>query len=207
MITEEDVERTGLYQREAERKASQISATDMPSYLASLEMVASVRRFVPIDLPRISQLINKSNQFNLTTVRRSEAEVAEVMSDGNKISFTVRLRDRFGEHGLIAVVIGSLGGTDLEIDTWLMSCRVLKRQVEEVTLNELARLARERHCTRLVGRYRPTAKNGLVAEHYPTLGFSAISVSAAESVYEMDLTDYRDRATAILVEGVADDYV
>ena len=114
----------------------------MASYLESLQMEAAISEFVPVDVPRLSQLINKSNQFNLTTHRRSEAEVIAVMNDPNFIGYSVRLKDRFGDHGLISIVIGEKAGDTMKIDTWLMSCRVLKRQVEEEVLNELARLAK-----------------------------------------------------------------
>jgi FkbH-like protein len=140
-ITGEDVQRAAQYKQEAERKALLESTTDMDGYLSSLEMVAVISEFTPVDAPRISQLINKSNQFNLTTRRRTEAEVLELIASPDKRTFTIRLADRFGDHGLIAVVVGDIQGEGFVLDTWLMSCRVLKRQVEEETLNDIVRLA------------------------------------------------------------------
>ncbi len=155
-ITAEDEERTGQYRAEAERKALAASVTDMDSYLNSLAMEATISEFTSVDAPRLSQLINKSNQFNLTTRRRTEAEVLAVMNDPGFVGYSMRLNDRFGDHGLISIVIGQKVDGAMKIDTWLMSCRVLKRQVEEEVLNELVRLAKLRGCQRLEGIYLPT---------------------------------------------------
>jgi len=140
-----------------------------------------------VDVPRLSQLINKSNQFNLTTRRRSEADLLALMQDSDYTGFSVRLKDRFGDHGLISIVIGQKSGTTLKIDTWLMSCRVLKRQVEETVLNELVRLARKRGCTKLEGVYLPTAKNDMVRDFYTRMGFSLTSESEKIREFELDL--------------------
>jgi FkbH-like protein len=166
-LTAEDAQRTRQYQRQARAEVLLASATDMDAYLASLEMVATVRPFRPADVPRIAQLINKSNQFNLTTRRRSEAEVQRLVGDPEHVTFSIRLADRFGDHGLIAVVIGRLAEF-LEVDTWLMSCRVLNRQVEEETMREIFRLAEGRTVR---GRYLPTEKNRMVRDLYPRMGF------------------------------------
>jgi FkbH-like protein len=171
-ITSEDIARAQQYQLENTRKQVMKSAGSMDEYLQSLEMKARFSEFAPLDIPRVSQLINKSNQFNLTTVRRSEVEVALVADDPRYRSFSVRLADRFGDHGLISVVIGKVNGSDFEIDTWLMSCRVLMRQMEDEVLNEIARLARAAGCNRIVGTYLPTPKNKMVAEHYKKMGFT-----------------------------------
>lgn len=186
-ITAEDAARTGQYQSEVRRKTLEASVTDMDSYLESLAMEAMISSFVAVDVPRLSQLINKSNQFNLTTRRRSEADLLALMQDSDYTGFSVRLKDRFGDHGLISIVIGQKSGTTLKIDTWLMSCRVLKRQVEETVLNELVRLARERGCTKLEGVYLPTAKNDMVRDFYTRMGFSLTSESEKIREFELDL--------------------
>jgi FkbH-like protein len=198
-ITAEDVVRADQYQQENARKATLQSAGSMDEYLKSLQMIVIFSEFVPLDTPRVSQLINKSNQFNLTTIRRSEAEVALVADDPQYRGFSVRLADRFGDHGLISIVIAKLNGTDFEIDTWLMSCRVLQRQVELEVLNEITRLARATGCHRLVGRYLPTAKNKMVEQHYPKLGFSA---SNEIGVYYLDTNSYLPKPTHIKVNQV-----
>jgi FkbH-like protein len=196
-ITGEDAERTGQYRSEAQRKALAASVTDMGSYLESLQMQAVISEFAPVDVPRLSQLINKSNQFNLTTHRRSEAEVIAVMNDRNFIGYSMRLKDRFGDHGLISIVIGEKAGGTMKIDTWLMSCRVLKRQVEEEVLNELARLARLNDCQSLLGAYLPTAKNEMVRDFYGRMGFTLTSESETKREYELRLDGFQPIPTKI----------
>jgi FkbH-like protein len=198
-VTKEDLERTKLYQQEAKRQELQSTATDMDSYLASLAMQANVSEFTPIDAPRIAQLINKSNQFNLTTRRRTEAEVNALISSRGHASFTVRLADRFGDHGLIAVVVTEVQGKDLLVDSWLMSCRVLKRQVEELTLNEIVRRARDRRCERVVGTYKKSSKNGMVSSLYPRLGFVLAEAGEDQSTYLLDVSAFSPIETKIEV--------
>lgn len=200
-ITGEDVRKTEQYHEEEARRKLQVSSADMDSYLASLEMTGTFRTFNAIDLPRIAQLVNKSNQFNLTTRRRSEADLAAVMSDERCAAFSMRLADRFGDHGLISVVICSRDGSDsLEIDTWLMSCRVLRRQVENEVLNEIVRLARVCGCTRVKGIYLPTEKNGMVKNLFERLGFEKVGSKQGVSEFELSLGDFRNRETFIHIE-------
>jgi FkbH-like protein len=178
-VTDEDRERTSQYQGNRARAALRASVTDLPSYLRSLEMRLLWRRFDRIGLQRIVQLINRSNQFNLTTRRYSEDQILAVMDDRTAFGLQLRLIDRFGDNGIIAIVIGRLQGeTDVVIDTWLMSCRVLGRQVEETTLNLIAAEARRLGARRLVGEYMPTKKNGMVREHYAKLGFTLAETGA-----------------------------
>jgi FkbH-like protein len=176
----------------------------MDAYLASLEMTARVSSFAAVDVPRLSQLINKSNQFNLTTRRRTEAEVAALIDAPEYECFSVRLKDRFGDHGLVSVAIGHVEGDALRIDTWLMSCRVLKRQVEHEVRNELARRALARGCKRLIGVYIATAKNHMVREHYPQLGFSSLAAGDGCAEYAVDLAKLAPAATHIRVERTDD---
>ena len=198
-LTSEDAERTGQYRSDAQRKALEASFTDMASYLESLQMEAVISEFAPVDVPRLSQLINKSNQFNLTTRRRSEAEVIAVMHDPEHVGYSVRLKDRFGDHGLISIVIGKKCGGAMQIDTWLMSCRVLKRQVEEEVLNELARLAGARNCDTLLGTYLPTAKNEMVRDFYERMGFALTVESEAKREFELRLGSFQPIPTKIKV--------
>jgi FkbH-like protein len=170
----------------------------MDAYLDSLEMVGIIKPFDRLDAPRIAQLIAKSNQFNLTTRRRTEAEVLGILDDEHFPAFTMRLSDRFGDHGLIAVVVGNVRGKEFVIDTWLMSCRVLKRQVEEEVLNEIARLAQHSGCTRVIGQYIPSAKNGMVRELYPKMGFVHVKEEEdAIQIYALDIAQYEAIATKI----------
>ena len=176
-LTKEDAERTHLYQANARRETLRASATDLDGYLRSLEMEMRWRRFDTLGQTRIVQLINKTNQFNLTTRRILDSEVAALIADPRALTLQIRLLDRFGDNGVIAIVIGRMLAPDRDmlIDTWLMSCRVLGRQVEEATLNLIAAEAQRLSAARLVGEYRPTAKNGMVREHYPKLGFAPLS--------------------------------
>jgi FkbH-like protein len=198
-ITAEDGERVRQYREEAGRRELQSAVTDMDAYLASLRMEAVIRGFRPLDVPRIAQLINKSNQFNLTTRRRTEAQVEALIHDPAMLGFTIRLTDRFGDYGLISIVIGRLAGAELEIDTWLMSCRVLKRQVEEEVLNEIVRLARGRGAAVVRGVCLPTAKNGMVRGHYTALGFATASESEDRCEFTLDAAGYEPRPTHIRI--------
>ena len=150
------------------------------------------RAFDRVGVSRIAQLINKSNQFNLTTRRYSEAEVETVMDDPTAIHLQLRLTDSFGDNGMISVLIARCDERHAAmIDTWLMSCRVLGRGVEAAALDILAAHARRRGVSRLVGRYLPSAKNGIVAEHYQKLGFTQIERGDdGSSLWQLDLSDY-----------------
>lgn len=201
-ITDEDTQRTEQYKKESERKSLMSSAVDMDSYLESLEMVGTFKEFNPLDLPRTAQLINKSNQFNLTTRRRSESELESIMFDPQYRGFTMRLGDRFGDHGLISVVICRIVEREtLEIDTWLMSCRVLKRQVEEEVVNEILRLASNMGCKRVRGFYAPTAKNGMVKDLYPKMGFATVSSNEKGAEFELSVETFIPIPTFINIQS------
>jgi len=179
-ITADDRKRTAQYQENRERAALAETATDLPAYLRSLEMRLVWNRFDRVGLARIVQLFNKTNQFNLTTIRTTDADIAAVIEDPRQFGLQLRLVDKFGDNGIIALVIGRLSadGLDALVHSWVMSCRVLGRQVEAATLMLIAQEARRLGAARLVGEYRPTAKNDMVREHYPRLGFSAIEPPA-----------------------------
>jgi FkbH-like protein len=171
----------------------------MGAYLKSLAMEATVSPFSRVDAPRLSQLINKSNQFNLTTRRRTEAEVQALIGSPRHACFSIRLKDQFGDHGLISILIAEKLGEEMRIDTWLMSCRVLKRQVEDEALNELARLAASLGCTRLRGVYLPTAKNEMVRDFYSRMGFDLVQETAEAREFELDLRTFQPLASHIKV--------
>jgi FkbH-like protein len=200
-VTDEDRERTSLYQVNKARDALKASSTDLAGYLRGLEMRLIAKRFDRTGLQRIVQLINKSNQFNLTTRRYTDDDVAAVMTDPAAFGLQLRLLDRFGDNGVIAIVIGRmLANKDLLIDTWLMSCRVLGRQVEPTTLNLIAREAARLGARRLVGEYIPTKKNGMVKDHYVKLGFTMNEIDeAGGSRAVLDLAGYTPADTFIHV--------
>jgi FkbH-like protein len=183
----EDRKRAEYYQDNARRVALQSNVGDLDAYLASLEMRISFRPFDEEGRARIAQLINKSNQFNLTTRRYSEAEVAGIEADPEVLSLQVRLVDRFGDNGMIGVVVARPRDAEtLEIDTWLMSCRVLGRRVEHAVLREIVLQARARGVSKLIGVYLPTAKNAMVAEHYAKLGFALVArAESGASTWEL----------------------
>jgi FkbH-like protein len=170
-ITAEDQERSAHYQANLAREQLRTSQTDVRGYLESLHMELRWQPFARVGLQRIVQLINKTNQFNLTTRRYSESEVVAMMQDGCTLTLQLRLVDRFGDNGMIGVVIGKLQDESLRLDTWLMSCRILGRQVEEATLNVVVSEAQRLGAGYLIGEYLPTQKNGIVREHYRKLGF------------------------------------
>ncbi|MEQ1762320.1 MAG: HAD-IIIC family phosphatase [Pyrinomonadaceae bacterium] len=204
-ITDEDTLRTTQYKQEAERKTRLDTAVNMDSYLESLSMEGTFSKFNSLDLPRVAQLVNKSNQFNLTTRRRTESEIAALTDAQRYIGFSMRLADRFGDHGLISVVICFLDENHvLEIDTWLMSCRVLKRQVEEEVLNEIVRIAVRAGCMRVKGVYHPTAKNGMVRDHYSKLGFQRVCENQDVSEFELNVDGFSPFQTFINIESASD---
>lgn len=174
-FSDEDRRRVAYYERNARRVALQERAGDIDSYLTSLDMEITFRPFDLTGRSRIAQLINKSNQFNLTTRRYTEADVAAVARDPTCATLQVRLADRFGDNGMISVIIcRTLPGSTWEIDTWLMSCRVLGRRVEQMVLREILQQAREAGISKVVGVYRPTDRNAMVRDHYAKLGFTQI---------------------------------
>ena len=187
----EDRERAGYYQANAERASALSSSGDLGEYLASLDMVCSIGPVDAVSRPRVSQLINKSNQFNLTTRRYSEAEVEAAEADPARHAIQVRLVDRFGDNGIIGVTIADKRREAWEIDTWLMSCRVLGRRVPEAVLAHLVAAARAEGAGRLIGRYIPSPKNRMVADHYEKLGFARLSGTAeGETLWALDLAGY-----------------
>lgn len=187
----EDVRRADLYAENAARIVEMASTSDIASYLSSLDMHLTATSFDGIGRSRITQLINKSNQFNLTTKRYTEQDVAHVEHDENYLSLQVRLADRFGDNGMISVLIFIKHPDVWTCDTWLMSCRVLGRRVEESVLGIVARLAKSEGVGTLRGIYIPTSKNGMVARHFEKLGFGLVATHAdGRTEWELPLADY-----------------
>jgi FkbH-like protein len=171
-FSEEDSSRTLQYQEEASRKALQKQFTTEAEFLESLKMEAIIKPVDNFTRPRVAQLTQRSNQFNLRTQRYTDGDIANIMSDPNKFTLTVSLADAFGDYGLIsAAILEKKANGCLFIDTWIMSCRVLKRGVENMLLEEIVSLAKEYGFSEVEGEYIPTPKNGLVRDHYQNLGF------------------------------------
>lgn len=192
-FTEEDTKRNEQYREEAGRMQLQQSFANEDEFLESLDMKAEVAPVDNFSLPRVAQLTQRSNQFNLRTIRYTEEEMKAVAQDENKFTLTIRLADKFGDYGLISALIAEKkSGGVLFIDTWIMSCRVLKRGVEHFALQQLVTLANENGCTTLAGEYIPTAKNGLVKEHYQNLGFES-----KDGLWLLDVNNYTGKKTHI----------
>jgi FkbH-like protein len=171
-FSEEDRQRGDFYRSNALRESEEARFADVNEYLVSLEMEAEFEQFDDLHLPRIAQLVQRTNQFNLTTIRHSAAELKGFANDPEHFPFYVTLTDRFGDNGLICVLIGKRDGATLDLVTWLMSCRVISRRLEEFVLDQLVDVARDAGMSSLRGRYVPTTKNGLVSKHYEKLGFA-----------------------------------
>jgi len=169
----EDLKRAGFYQDNAKRATLQKQIGGVDAYLASLDMVITFQPFDATSRARVVQLINKSNQYNLTTRRYTDPEVREAECDPDVFTLQVRLADIFGDNGMISVLICRPAETGVwEIDTWLMSCRVLGRKIEQMVLSELLAHSHEAGIHKLIGMYRPTDRNDLVRDHYAKLGFT-----------------------------------
>jgi FkbH-like protein len=173
-VTDEDLSRSDYYIADAKRNDARSSAVDEQSFLNSMKMELSVANFDAVGRKRIAQLIAKSNQFNLTTRRYSEADVKSLEENPDYICLQARLKDIFGDNGMISVVIAKVDGNVVIIELWIMSCRVIGRKVEEALLSILAEKAQSVGADTIHGIYRPTNKNALVAEHYSKLGFEKV---------------------------------
>ncbi len=194
----EDAGRVKMQAQDVRRAELMADARDLTEYLRGLDMTISFKPFDAQGRQRIVQLINKTNQFNLTTRRYTESQVSEMEANPSVLTLQVRLTDRFGDLGMIAVIIGrphSERGAVLDIDNWLMSCRVLGRQVETATLSVIAAKAKEMKIASLVGTYIPTDKNRLVENHYGTLGFvKSASGPDGKTFWELNLATYQPPA-------------
>ncbi len=200
-FSDDDLKRNEMYRQNAERAAQQSKFSDYGEYLDSLEMVAVIDDFLPIYIPRITQLTNKSNQFNLTTRRFTEDEMRTVYGDDGYIRLYGSLSDKFGDNGIVSVVIGKQEGGRLDIILWLMSCRVLKREMEFAMLDRLVEEAKRRKVEEIRGHYFPTKKNAMVKGLYGSFGFERISCDADGNTEWRLLTDgYVPHSSHIRIE-------
>lgn len=201
-LSKDDLKKTQMYRDNMERNKIMASFTNYDDYLKSLEMHAKIESFIPLYMARIAQLTNKSNQFNLTTKRYTQAEIEEVSNDDNYLTLYGKLEDIFGDNGVISVVIGHINKTILDIDLWIMSCRVLKRDVEKAMLDVLVKRALEKGIKEIHGYYYPTAKNGMVKDFYELQGFTKIKEDDkgnTEWILKID-KDYEPKNKLIRVE-------
>lgn len=193
-LTSEDRTRTASYRADIARTAVLEDAATVDELIASLAMTAELSPFREVDVPRLHQLVNKTNQFNLTTVRMSETDVRALIGRDDLETQSVRLRDRFGDYGLVAVLIGRVANDELRVEQWLMSCRVFGRRLEDVMIARAGEAARARGLARLVGEYRPTSKNREFRDLYLRLGFAVMETRADGSrLYRADAATAAER--------------
>ena len=199
-FTREDGERVHYYAANAKRSELLSASVDLGEFLQSLEMKATVEPVCATNLARVAQLVNKSNQFNLTTKRRTAVEIEKLAADPDWTTLTVSLSDRLGDNGLISVIFLQRQEEALVVDTWLMSCRVLLRGVEEFVLNEIVEVAADRGLVRVEGIYAPTPRNGMVADHYEKLGFECAGEEGDGSRWTLAVASHEPREHFILCE-------
>jgi FkbH-like protein len=186
-VTTADLDRAEYHRARAAAADLAEAASSLEEFYSNLEMTAVVGPFDELNLSRIVQLIGKTNQFNVTARRHRLADVRGFMADERCITLYLRLRDRFGDQGLVGVLIADQDGDVIEIDTWLMSCRVIGRTVEDAMFHHLWQLAKTRGCSRIRGTFAPTEKNGLVRDLFPRLGFDLESERAGGTTWIYDL--------------------
>ena len=201
-LTEEDRNRAANYAANRQRDGLLEKATDLRGYLKSLQMTMVAKPFDEAGLQRITQLTNKTNQFNLTTLRLSEVDIRWLMNDPHTMTWQVSLTDRFGDHGVIALLVGSLNEVgDFELLLWLMSCRVLGRGVEDACMKIVVADAMQCGAQRIVGIYRATAKNGMVRSLFGNLGFERMQSGPDEAErWELLAASFHERETEILIQ-------
>ena len=206
-LSQDDLKRTEMYQENAKRTQLQATFKNYEDYLRSLEMRGEIQSFIPMYMSRLAQLTNKSNQFNLTTKRYSQAEIEEVAENPDYITLYGKLGDKFGDNGVVSIIIGRIDGKDrdeLHMELWLMSCRVLKRDMEFAMMDELVEKAKARGIKKLVGYYYPTAKNAMVKDFYALQGFTKTGEDeAGNTTWEFIIDDnYEKKQHVISVNGL-----
>ena len=190
-LSADDAKRSEMYAANAQRAAAEKKFASYDEFLASLEMTAVIGDFDPVHIPRITQLTNKSNQFNCTTKRYTGAEMETVAKRTDYIRLCGRLTDKFGDNGIVSVVIGEKRNAELHIDLWLMSCRVLKRGMEYAMINRLVEEAKKAGISEIYGYYYPTKKNAMVKELYGDFGFAKISGDdGGNTVWKLETAGY-----------------
>ena len=200
-LSGEDLKKTELYHANAQRRRAQAAFSDYGAYLDSLEMKATIRRFEPLYMQRIAQLTNKSNQFNLTTLRCSEDDIRAMAEDAGCLCLYGKLVYKFGDNGVVTVVAGRQQGDVLHLQLWLMSCRVLKRGMEDAMMDAVVADAASRGIKTIRGYYYPTAKNGMVRDFYAEMGYTQLETDEnGGTVWELEVETYRPRQPHITIE-------
>ncbi len=198
----DDLKRNDMYKANAKRAELSTEFADYNEYLLSLDMKGEIKAFSPIYMQRITQLTNKSNQFNLTTKRYTQPEIEEAANDGKHITLYGKLADSFGDNGVVSVVIGEIKDDVCDIELWLMSCRVLKKNMEFAMLDTLAEECKNRGITTIIGHYYPTAKNGMVKNLFSDFGFEKVSEDdAGNTEWKLETNGYIRKNSVIKVNS------
>ncbi len=200
-LSADDLKRNEMYAENAKRSRLQASFSNYEDYLKSLEMKGEIREFVPMYMARIAQLTNKSNQFNLTTKRYAQSDIEAIAADEKYITLYGKLEDKFGDNGVVSILIGEKDKDTLHMRLWLMSCRVLKRDMEFAMMDELVHAAQNAGMKKILGYYYPTAKNAMVKEFYDRMGFTKTSEDKeGNTVWEFEVTDdYKNKQSVIKI--------
>ena len=189
-LSKDDLKRNEMYQENVKRTNFQKTFLNYADYLDSLNMKATIKPFDPLYIDRIAQLTNKSNQFNLTTKRYTKEEIEQIALDSSYITLYGRLEDKFGDNGIVSIFIGRIEQKKLHIELFLMSCRVLKRDMEYAMLDEIVKKANSLALTEVLGYYYPTEKNGMVKALYQDFGFKKLSIDdQGNSVWSLSLQE------------------
>lgn len=200
VVSADDTKRNQMYRENARRAQQEAKFENYVDYLLSLNMTATIKPFEPVLMARIAQLSNKSNQFNLTTRRYTQDEIEAVAADEQYIDLYGRLKDRFGDNGVVSVVIGHQSEDIVDIDLWVMSCRVLKRDFEFAMMDEFISTCKKRGVKKVIGHYYPTSKNGMVKNFYSLYEFKKVSeADGVNSQWEIRTDDYKPRNHVIKV--------
>ena len=201
-LTKDDADRARMYRENAIRSSEMARFSDYGSYLKSLDMKAEITSFAPEYMERIAQLTNKSNQFNLTTLRLTRAEIESMAADKEYITLYGKLTDKFGDNGVVSVAIGKITGDTVDIILWLMSCRVLKRDMEYAMMGEFVKEARARGIKKINGHYYPTAKNAMVKDFYSLHGFVKESEDeTGNALWVINTADYKAKEHSIAINA------
>lgn len=202
-LSADDLERNRMYKENVERTKAEHSFGNYSDYLLSLQMKAVIKPFETIYMSRIAQLTNKSNQFNLTTRRYSQSEIEQISTDSRYITLYGKLEDKFGDNGVVTVAIGKVEENVCHMELWLMSCRVLKRDMEFALMDTLVDVCKKKNIFIIKGYYYPTAKNAMVKEFYAGLGFDKISEdSEGNTIWSFNiLSGYQNKNQVIQINN------
>jgi len=203
-ISEEDRKRATFYQADEKREQIRAGAATVEDFLRSLDMVADHGHFDETTLDRVEQLLSRTNQWNLTTRRHSRAEIEDLMAQTGALTRWFRLKDKFGDHGLVGLwIVLPCDSGAWEIDSWVMSCRVIGRGFEDLMFNTMVEAARAAGARKLRGVYRPTVKNSLIKELLPNLGFTPLNDQATdtEKTFFLDLTKTSQKTHFIRIQA------